>query len=115
MRRYVAKRVLVAVFTMLIIVLIMFLMFNLMPGSPFNDQHLKKDQIDALYRKYGLDRPVLERYFRYLYNLLRGDFGVSYNIQKNMEITKILALRLPITVRIGLQAMIIGAVAGIIL
>ncbi|MBP5299190.1 MAG: ABC transporter permease [Lachnospiraceae bacterium] len=115
MRRYIAKRVLVAIFTMLIIVLIMFLMFNLMPGSPFNDQHLKQDQIDALYRKYGLDRPILERYFRYLGNLLKGDFGVSYNIQKNMEITKILALRLPITVRIGVQAMIIGAILGIIL
>ena len=115
MKRYIAKRVLVAVITMLIIVLIMFLMFNLMPGSPFNDQHLKQDQIDALYRKYGLDRPVIERYFRYLFNLLKGDFGVSYNIQKNMEITKILALRLPVTVRIGVQAMIIGAILGIAL
>lgn len=115
MKKYLAKRILISVFTLLVIVLIMFILMNAMPGTPFTGKHLKADQLEVLKQKYGLDRPLLERYFKYLYNMLRGDFGVSYNIQKNMSITRMLEVRLPLTIRIGVQAMLIGAILGIFL
>lgn len=115
MREYLVKRILISVFTLLIIVLIMFILMNAMPGTPFTGKHLKADQLLILKQKYGLDRPLLERYFLYLINLLKGDFGVSYNIQKNMSITDMLSVRLPITITIGVQAMVLGAVSGIVL
>ncbi len=115
MKGYLVKRILISVFTLLVIVLIMFILMNAMPGTPFTGKHLKADQLEILNQKYGLDRPLLERYFKYLFNMLKGDFGVSYNVQKNMSITKMLSVRLPLTVRIGVQAMILGALAGILL
>ncbi len=77
MRRYVLKRVLTAVFTLLAILLVLFILMQLMPGSPFNDEKLNADQRALLYAKYGLDQPVPVQFLRYVGNMLRGDFGVS--------------------------------------
>lgn len=104
-----------AAFTVLMVLLILFLMLNYMPGSPFNDEKLSPDQIQALYAKYNLDKPVLIRFFTYLKNMLRGDFGVSYNIQKNYSVAKMIGERFPITLQIGLQAAVLGIVIGSLL
>mgnify|MGYP002770696305 FL=1 len=115
MKKYVCKRVLISAFTLFVIVLIMFLLMELMPGTPFNDEKLEPQQIEVLSRKYGLDQPVLTRFWKYLTNTLRGDFGVSYVLAKNMSITDLLANRFPVSIRIALLSMLIGTVAGIIL
>ncbi|MBQ6579828.1 MAG: ABC transporter permease, partial [Oscillospiraceae bacterium] len=88
----------------LVLLLLLFLMLDLMPGSPFNDDKLSQEQIDVLYQKYGLDDPFLVRYFRYLFNIVKGDFGVSYNIASNVPITDLLQTRLPTSIRLGGQA-----------
>ena len=93
----------------------MFLLMELMPGTPFNDEKLEPQQIEVLSRKYGLDQPVLTRFWKYLTNTLRGDFGVSYVLAKNMSITDLLANRFPVSIRIALLSMLIGTVVGIIL
>ncbi len=113
--KYVCKRIVMAAFTVLMVLLILFLMLNYMPGSPFNDEKLSPDQIQALYAKYNLDKPVLIRFFTYLKNMLRGDFGVSYNIQKNYSVAKMIGERFPITLQIGLQAAVLGIVIGSLL
>lgn len=115
MKKYVCKRVLISAFTLFVIVLIMFLLMELMPGTSFNDEKLEPQQIEVLSRKYGLDQPVLTRFWKYLTNTLRGDFGVSYVLAKNMSITDLLANRFPVSIRIALLSMLIGTVVGIIL
>lgn len=115
MKKYVCKRVLISAFTLFVIVLIMFLLMELMPGTPFNDEKLEPQQIEVLSRKYGLDQPVLTRFWKYLTNTLRGDFGVSYVLAKNMSITDLLANPFPGYIRIALLSMLIGTVVGIIL
>lgn len=115
MKKYVCKRVLISAFTLFVIVLIMFLLMELMPGTPFNDEKLEPQQIEVLSRKYGLDQPVLTRFWKYLTNTLRGDFGVSYVLAKNMSITDLLANRFPVSIWIALLSMLIGTVVGIIL
>ncbi|MBQ9609117.1 MAG: ABC transporter permease [Lachnospiraceae bacterium] len=115
MKKYILKRVLMAVLTLLLTVLVLFLLLNLMPGSPFQSRHLTDDMKQVLYEKYGLDKPILTRYFIYLKNLLKGDFGISMTIQKNMEISKMLSTRFPLSIRIGLQGMLLGTVLGILL
>ena len=87
MKKYVLKRVVTAIFTLLVITLILFILMQLMPGSPFNDEKLTADQKAVLYAKYGLDQPIVVQFFRYVGNMLRGDFGVSYNISKNTPIS----------------------------
>lgn len=88
---------------------------QLMPGSPFNDEKLNDDQRMALYAKYGLDQPLFTQFFRYVKNMLQGDFGVSYNISKNTPISQLIQTRLPISIRIGGCAVLIGAALGLIL
>ena len=95
MKKYVTKRVLTSIFTLLVILLVLFILMQLMPGSPFNDEKLNDAQRAALYAKYGLDQPVVVQFFRYVKNMLTGDFGVSYNISKNTPISQLIATQLP--------------------
>ena len=115
MKKYTLKRVLTAIFTLLVILLVLFILMQLMPGSPFNDEKLNADQRAALYTKYGLDQPVVVQFFRYVGNMLRGDMAVSYNISKNTPISQLIQTRLPISIGIGGLAVTIGAVAGLLL
>ena len=86
-----------------------------MPGSPFNDEKLSPEQRASLYTKYGLDKPLPIQFARYVGNMFRGDFGVSYNISKNTPISTLIAQRLPVSIKIGGQAVILGAILGLIL
>lgn len=115
MKRYVAKRVLTSLFTLLAILLVLFILMQLMPGSPFNDEKLNADQRAALFAKYGLDKPIIIQFFNYLKNMLRGDFGVSYNISKNTPISQLIKNRLPISIGIGGMAVTLGAITGMLL
>lgn len=99
----------------LVLLALLFTMLQFMPGSPFNDDKLSQEQIDKLYEKYGLDQPVYVRYVKYVGNILRGDFGVSYNISANTPITQLLQTRLPTSIRLGGQAVLFGATLGLIL
>lgn len=115
MKKYTIKRILTSIFTLLAILLVLFILMQLMPGSPFNDEKLNDDQRAALYVKYGLDQPVVVQFFRYVRNMLKGDFGVSYNISKNTPISQLIQSRLPISIRIGGFAVGLGALAGLVL
>lgn len=115
MKKYVLKRVLTAIVTLLVILFVLFILMQLMPGSPFNDEKLNDDQRAALYAKYGLDQPVFIQFLRYVANMLRGDFGVSYNISKNTPISQLIQTRLPISIMIGGMAVLLGAVVGLLL
>ncbi len=115
MKKYIFKRVLYSLVAILVLLLLLFLMLELMPGSPFNDDKLSQEQIDILYQKYGLDQPIFVRYFKYLFNIIQGDFGVSYNIASNVPITDLLQTRVPTSIRLGGQAVFLGASIGLIL
>ena len=115
MKKYIFKRIITSLFTLLAILLILFILMQLMPGSPFNDEKLNNDQRAALFAKYGLDQPVVIQFFRYVLNMLRGDFGVSYNISKNTPIAQLIQTRLPISIAIGGAAVALGAVVGLVL
>ena len=86
-----------------------------MPGSPFNDEKLSATQRSALYTKYGLDKPSYVQFFKYVFNMFKGDFGVSYNISKNTPISQLIQSRLPISCGIGFMAVAISAIIGLIL
>ncbi len=115
MRKYILKRIVISFFTMIAITLVLFLLLQCMPGSPFNDEKLSEDQKALLYAKYGLDKPIIIQFFRYLGSLFRGDFGVSYNISKNTPISALIAQRLPISINVGFFSVCIGTIAGLIL
>ncbi len=115
MKKYLLKRIAISIATLIVILLVLFLMLEYMPGSPFNDEKLTLDQLALLNQKYGLDKPVIIRFFNYIKNMITGDFGVSYTISKNTPISALLQTRLPISLRVGGQAVLLGTIVGLIL
>jgi oligopeptide transport system permease protein len=114
-KKYILKRVAISIVTLLFILLILFLMLEMMPGSPFNDEKLTQAQRAIISAKYGLDKPMFIRFINYIKAMLTGDFGVSYSISKNTPITALLSTRLPISLRLGGQAILIGTIIGLAL
>ena len=106
---------LISVFTLLVIHAGAVLPAAAHAGSPFNDEKLTDDQRTVLYEKYGLDDPVPVQFVRYVGNMLKGDFGVSYNISKNTPISQLIQSALPISIKVGGMAVTLGAVVGLLL
>ena len=115
MAKYILKRLFWAAVTLFVIMFILFLLLEFMPGSPFNDEKLSSDQLDVLRAHYGLDKPFIEKFWIFLKNGVKGNFGNSYSISTNVEVSKIILPRLGVSVRIGLQALLLGSVVGVIL
>ncbi len=115
MFKYISKRVFWAVITLAIILFILFLLLQFMPGTPFNDEKLTPQQLVIMNAKYGLDQPFWTRLWVYYSNVVtKFDFGISMAIQKNWNVGDIVLPRLGISVRIGLQAMLLGVTSGIL-
>lgn len=116
MKKFVLKRTCIALLTVFLILLLLFLMLDFMPGSPFNNEEkMSAEQIADLYHKYGLDQPIINRFFLYLKNMLHGDFGISYSLQVNMKISEMIGPKILVTIRLGLQAALVGTVIGALL
>ena len=113
MAKYIIKKVAIAILTLFLVVLILFLLMELMPGSPFNDPKLSDEQKQIMMQAYGLDKPVLERFFIYLKNIFVGDFGVSYSMAPDVPVSELIKTRLPISMIIGFASMVLGSIIGL--
>lgn len=111
--RYVIKRILLALLTILIICAITFFAMHAVPGGPFNkEKALSQATIDALNARYNLDKPLGTQFLLYMKGLLHGDFGVS--LKNGREITSIIKESFPISARLGLEAVSFALVLGTI-
>ncbi len=115
MTKYILKRLAISVATLFLMMIILFLLLELMPGSPFNDQKLDEVQKAVLMAKYGLDRPVWERLIRYIANVCRGDFGVSYMMAKDVPVSELLMGRIGVSLRIGFLSLLWGTLIGLVI
>ena len=112
MLKYILKRLSISVVTLFTITFILFLMLDLMPGTPFNDDKLSEQQRIIINEKYGLDKPILERFVKYTSLMVQGDFGQSYSIQKDAKVTNLLKGRVDVSITLGLQAVVVGSIVG---
>lgn len=109
------KRLLIAVFTIFLIITITFFVMNAIPGGPFNSEKaVSAETLEALNRKYGLDKPLIEQYFNYLKNIIRFDFGPSLKTRGRMVID-IITDGLSTSVKLGLAAALLAIGLGLIL
>lgn len=113
--KYIAKRLVIAVITLIIIITILFFMLKLMPGSPFNSEKLTPEQMALVYEKYGLDKPVYVQLIQYLKNMLSGDFGQSFSVARNVDVKELILPRAKISFSIGLLSVLFGTVVGVAL
>ena len=115
MLRYILKRLIAGVLTVIVLITISFFLMHMMPGGPFSPSEQKNVPPELLARvaaKYGLDRPVGEQYIEYWKNLLSGDFGISYK-KLDTTVNETIAYGFPISMRVGLVAVILSLVVGI--
>jgi oligopeptide transport system permease protein len=112
MLRYVFRRLLTAIPTLFVIVTISFFLIRVAPGGPFNQERGLNPVIKAnLDRIFGLDQPLWMQYLRYLSNLLRGDFGPSYNLP-DFTVTELFKVGLPVSIQLGASALILALLIG---
>ena len=111
--KYIFKRILMAIFTIFVAATITFFLMKLVPGSPFASEKSNEIAQQALNQKYGLDKSIWEQYRIYLDQLLHGDLGVSYKLQKNVPVTTIIKQSFPISARIGGMAIVFAILFGI--
>ena len=114
MTKYVLKRLCYMFVSLFIVITITFFLMKLMPGSPFNDTKLNAQQKEILNEKYGLNDPVALQYVNYLKNVVTGDFGNSFQYH-NMPVWDLVKPRLIPSMEMGITAMVIGVVLGLIL
>lgn len=114
MAKYILKRIFYLILTLFIIASLTFFLMKLMPGTPFNNPKIPAEQLAALKRANGLDKPVYVQYLRYLGGMLHGDFGTSYQFA-GQSVAHLIGSRIEPSLQIGIQAMIIGTLLGILL
>ena len=113
--RYIVKRVLLAFVSIFAIITITYFLMNLMPGDPFMSEKASEENRAILIAKYGLDQPVYVQYGKYLTNLLKGDMGTSYVLQKGRAVKDIILQSFAVSMGLGVRALILAIVCGIIL
>ena len=113
MLSYALRRIAVAVPTLLVIITLAFLIQRLAPGGPFDQEQTLAPAVRAnLDRVYGLDRPLAVQYLRYLGALAHGDFGPSLS-QRDFTVTELISQGLPLSVTLGLAAVLLAVLVGI--
>jgi oligopeptide transport system permease protein len=113
MTRYVIKRLIILVLTLILISTITFFLMNIVPGGPFLSEKSPSPQVLAmLEEKYGLDKPLIVQYKNYMVGLVQGDLGVSLK-KKGRLISDIITEKFPVSARLGLVAIIIAISFGI--
>ncbi|GGC74646.1 peptide ABC transporter permease [Thalassobacillus devorans] len=115
MAKYIFQRLVYMFITLFIIATASFFLMKQLPGSPFKaEEKLSAAQLEILYEKYNLNDPLPIQYLNYLGNLFQGDLGVSFQMN-NQPVTEILMSRIPVSAHLGIQAMIIGTIIGMLL
>src|SRR5688500_10654500 len=109
---YLLRRLLTAIPTMFVIVTLAFFLIRVAPGGPFNQERGLSPEIKAnLEAQFGLNDPLWLQYFNYLKNLLRGDFGPSYNLP-DFTVRELFANGLPISIQLGSMALVLALLVG---
>jgi oligopeptide transport system permease protein len=111
--KFVTRRLLSIVPTVWAIVTITFFLIRLAPGGPFlSEREIPAEARAALVTQYGLDRPLLVQYGRYLANVARFDLGPSYEYPSR-TVREIIAASLPVSVQLGTLALVLALVIGV--
>ncbi|MHC5250848.1 oligopeptide ABC transporter permease [Listeria kieliensis] len=115
MAKYTLKRIFYMLITLFIIASVTFFLMKLLPGTPYrNQEKLSDEQIHIMNEKYGLNDPVPVQYFNYMTGLVKGDLGVSFQLD-NRPVSEILGALIGPSVTLALEAMVFGLLFGVIL
>ncbi|ALC91855.1 peptide ABC transporter permease [Bacillus sp. FJAT-18017] len=115
MAKYLLRRVFYMFITLFIIASLTFFLMKIIPGTPFaSAAKLPPAQLEIMKAKYGLDQPVPVQYARYMFNLVQGDLGISFQFS-NTPVSDLMFKRIGPSAQLGFQAMVVGAIIGLLL
>ncbi|WP_273691573.1 ABC transporter permease [Ketogulonicigenium vulgare] len=119
MMRFVLSRVLVAIPTLILVSIFVFMLQKLLPGDPIlvmAGESRDPATIEMLRERYHMNDPVLMQYFYWLGDVLRGDLGRS--LRTGLPVSDLILQKLPVTLQLAVMsmifAMLIGVPAGVI-
>jgi len=119
MSAYIIRRLIQIVIVLILLTIFVFFIMRLLPGDPIlifigqsqNVQALSPEMYDHLRHEYGLDQPLIMQYLNWLGDLFRGDLGKSISYSQN--IGRLLLERFPVTLLLGVIALLISTFLGI--
>ena len=120
MFNYILRRLMIAVPSLLGISVILFTVLALAPGDPFEDlatnPNVPPEVRLALRAQFGLDDPIWQRYFRWLLNMVRGDWGFSF--VSRIDVDTLIKQRIPVTIAVigmsQLLALLVALPVGVL-
>ena len=115
MKKYILKRVGMALLTLFLITFVLFALVRIMPGNPFPSERMTAEQIAAKRLEMGLDDPIIVQFGRYLTGLLHGDFGKGTSLYYGVPINTVLGTCISNSFRIGGLAILMGTAVGLLL
>lgn len=108
------KRIIISIPVLVGVILIIFIMLRIVPGDPVTTmmgEHVNLAVIEKVSKEMGLDQPMYVQFFKYVGNALKGDFGTSYRLNRN--VTQIILDAFPNTVKLSVCAALVAWVIGI--
>jgi oligopeptide transport system permease protein len=106
------RRILGALPTLLLLATLVFFLLRLAPGGPFDGERaFPPDVMANIEARYGLDQPLLAQYWSWLTDLLRGDLRESFQYI-GRPVTEIISEALPVSIGLGLWALVFAVVIG---
>lgn len=113
MLRFASLRILGAIPTLFLVIVVAFLMVRLAPGGPFDDERvLPPESARNLAAAYHLDEPLPQQFGRYVSGLLHGDLGPSYHY-RDYGVSELIARALPVSLQLGALALLLALSLGI--
>lgn len=113
MGKYIVKRVAMGILSVFIVATLTFFLMNMVPGGPFvAEKSISQAAQDALAAKYGLDKPLGQRYITYITDFLQGEMGPSIR-QRGREVSDIIFSKFPISARLAGMAVAVALILGI--
>lgn len=116
MIRFIGRRLLLAVPTVVLVTFLVFVLMELSPTDPaaaLAGDNPTPERLAEIRTLLGLDRPFMERYLEWGWNAVRGDFGISP--VTHQSVMSDLMFRLPITASLVLLALVFAIVMGVVL
>ncbi|MHA1740543.1 MAG: ABC transporter permease [Candidatus Thorarchaeota archaeon] len=116
LRSYVISRILLTIPMLMFLLTLVFLILRVMPGDPallHFEKNVDPEVLAEFKARLGLDKPLLQQYFDYLFGVFRGDFGLS--MQDFQPVTKQILDRFPATLELTVWAMLFAVIIGVFL
>lgn len=114
MVKYALKRMLLLIPMLILVIFVVFFILNITPGNPGQiilGQNARPEAIEALNESLGVNKPLMERFFNYLWNVLHLDFGTSY--RTGAPVFQDILIKFPVTLKLAIYSIILSTIVGI--